>query len=120
VKLAEPKAGPTLRYRADTEDENALAVGECFVQRVAGVLYLVYRWAERDENDFPALASTPIRIGEKVPEAWMLSRTELGAWQVSPSIRLSRDGRELWHETPAVVDVPEPPPWDTTNRKEQP
>ena len=73
--------------------------------------------AERFPSD-PTEAPWPVAA----EHSWGLRRAGPGRWQVEPSIKCLdriRDPAdptkskeiEVWHETPAVVDVPEDEPW---------
>lgn len=110
---------PALRFKAGTAPTD-LAIGECTVRTIKdGDHTSPWLWfCVRQFDGEKLLSGVPINIGgEAAGKAWGFRRTGAGVWQVSPSIAVSRpehEGRprvELWHETPAVVGVPEPPPW---------
>lgn len=108
----------TLRYHAGAEIED-LAVGECVARPATheGVRYwnLWFRYAEPSDSDssigrVPFITDDVPKTGPESP--WLLERVSSDTWQVWPSIRISDGaGRECWHQTPALVGVPEPPPW---------
>ncbi|MDE3097337.1 MAG: hypothetical protein KGK07_15220 [Chloroflexota bacterium] len=125
----------TLRYRAGAAggtqgaDPDDLAVGECTLRhtRDASGSYLRL-WARVVCTDGQTrLVGCPLNTGggygETPRRTWGLGRTAPGIWQVIPSINVLSTGEvhlgphptasSLWHETPAIVDVPEPAPWQT-------
>lgn len=101
----------TLTYRDAAPGD--LLPGECTIRRTIDqhgehwrlVLCAVNADGKAD------LIGVPIDPGhgphENPRRTWGFNRTAAGVWQVSPSIDAG-----FWHETPAVVGVPEPPPWE--------
>lgn len=118
----------TLTYR--DLDVWELAVGECTVRRRCdehGVHLSLVARVLRSDNGQPLTIGAPIAPGcgytETPRRTWGFGRTAPGIWQVSPSINargyaLDADGKptgaeiSIWHETPAVIGVPEPPWWE--------
>ena len=103
-----------LVYR-DGVTPDDLAVNECVVRRAGMEQRLWIRVV--DVRGHADLFCIPMNLGGP-PDGrlWGLTRVSLGIWQVAPSIKRStREGDvevELWHDTPAIVNVPEPPPWE--------
>ena len=110
-----------LRY---TEAEpHELEPGECTVRRTrwrpdrAPQLRLVACVRDEVGADVGALVlisvgiapgGEPVETGDAWTRTWSLYRAGPGNWLVRPSI----DVRDVWHHTPLIVGVPEPPPWE--------
>lgn len=122
-----------LRYVPDASHDGgvhrlSLEENECTIFRSDGDPR--FRWhlriRHRRKNDGRLTdTAVPVFPNEDAPKnkpGWGLKRVEAGRWQVSPSILVStrepdpndpskhRDV-ELWHETPAIVGVPDGERW---------
>lgn len=120
-----------LRYRVGLgapnvhPDNFGLEVGECCVFNHAAtgkpaIWIMAFRFirstdGKPETRHIPAAPGLPY-AGGSAP--WGLERAGANRWQISPSIQCwervgGRDGKdvELWHETPAIVNVPEGEPW---------
>lgn len=90
-----------------------LLPGECTIRsdRDEHGTYLRLTVCARNIDGHADLIGAPIAPGfgphETPRRTWGFGRTAPGIWQVSPSINAG-----FWHETPAVVGVPEPPFWE--------
>lgn len=117
-----------------------LAVGECVIRRARDSHDRCPPWWNlwfrvlRDDTGGPATFGVAINPGGAPTQdrrlTWGLARVAPGRWQVTPSINVLSAGRiefnpnggateptrpttgSAWHHTPAVVGVPEPPPWE--------
>jgi len=117
-----------LRYRSFVEVDE-LAVGECTIKTcIAGTTRFWHMWGHvlRDSGE-PLTFVVPINPnGDFNPQGpggktWGLKRSGLNRWQISPSINvLASSGeaypgyhpeRSLWHQTPALVNVPDLERW---------
>lgn len=114
-----------LRYRRGAKRED-LGENECFVKGVGGGLCsLVFRFRRVTDGKLET-RTLPVRPNGQAggaEHAWGLNRTNVpGKWQISPSIAAqdivpdpdAPNGQrtiEVWHQTPAIVDVPEGEPW---------
>jgi len=111
-----------LRYVDRLLDE--LAPGECTFRRARladgtrqwRLWFVVLNEVEPDAG-VRTLLSVAIAPGgpavdaaDPTTRAWALTRVATGrwAWDVAPSI----NARDVWHHTPQIIDVPEPPPWE--------
>jgi hypothetical protein len=122
----------TLRYRSNVCVSD-LRVDECTIHR-AGTAdnarwWLLWFCVEREGVCQLMDAAVPINPNGTYVEAgpggktWGLTKTSAGTWQVAPSInvlgtRVAHPGDHptevsLWHETPAIVDVPDGETWQT-------
>ena len=113
-----------LRYRKDVYPSGPNPVrpgpGECGIWRPlgdTGPWYLSFGFTRTTDGKSES-RSIPVNVnGPPINEhnAWGLKRTDVpGRWQINPSIQCcdgNRDDLEVWHETPAIVDVPEGEPW---------
>ena len=106
-----------------------LALGECTVRNArdgAGhARWQLWTWVHRTDTGEPFYVAAPVNpngpyleVGPSGRRTWGLLRASATDWQVSPSIDVvgaeRPDGsREpsLWHETPAIVGVPEGERW---------
>lgn len=101
----------TLTYRAAAPGD--LAPGECTIRRTNDADGFHWRLVicALNADGHADLIGAPISPGSGPTETprrtWGFGRTAPGVWQVSPSINAG-----FWHETPAVIGVPEPPPWE--------
>jgi hypothetical protein len=118
----------TLRYRSFVQVED-LAVGECTIHRCSGSTaarwWLLWFYVPRETDGVPQDFCVPVAPGsytESGPggKTWGLTRSGAGVWQVSPSINVLNTGDavagphalpSLWHQTPAITDVPEGERW---------
>jgi hypothetical protein len=104
-----------LTYRA-AKHASDLAENECVVRRAhdqhGDHWHLVFRArTSRGEVEYMGIPVGPASV-ESPRLTWALTNTAPGVWQVSPSIRVRDGDGELWHETPAIVGVPVPAPWE--------
>lgn len=129
-----------LRYKPHARIDN-LAVGECTLHRAsnsgAARWWLLWFHVLRDNDGVPETFAVPVNPGgtylENGPggKTWGLQQPEASPyeiaqgtrnWQISPSINVLDDRDavagthqypSLWHQTPAIVGVPEDEPWAT-------
>lgn len=123
-----------LTYRAHALIED-LQPGECTVHR-AGLAtgarwWNLWFYVARETDGVLEDYVVPINPGGGYVEngpggrTWGLTKTAAGIWQVSPSIDVKQDsrdshpgtsspqGRSAWHQTPAIVGVPDGEPWQS-------
>ena len=131
-------SGMELKYRSLITIED-LRPGECTVRRAAdggGKNWWNFWWYVPRETDgvlevfvvavIPGGSYTETGAGGR---SWGLLRAAPGRWQINPSINvldvesddsdstrhvitgIAPTGKSLWHQTPAVVDVPDGEPW---------
>jgi len=113
-----------LRYRKDVYPTGPNPVlpapGECGIFRYQdepnAVWYLCFGFIRTTDGqaEFRSIPVSPGSGPQDDIHSWGLNRVGPGRWQVSPSILCrdgGRDSPEVWHETPAIVDVPEGEPW---------
>ena len=117
-----------LRYRSFVEVDE-LAVGECTIKTcIAGTTRFWHMWAHvlRDSGE-PltfCVAIAPNIVGPSDGpggKTWGLCRSGLNRWQIAPSINvleseqvhpgLHPTERSIWHQTPALVGVPDLERW---------
>ena len=122
----------TLQYRSFVMVED-LALNECTVRRTgndAGTeWWMLWFYVARETDGQPEAFAAPVAPGGTYTEngpggrTWGLTETALGTWQIAPSINVL-DTRELhpsphptqgslWHQTPAIVGVPNGEAWMT-------
>jgi len=120
-----------LHYRAHAQVED-LGVNECTIHRASGstaarwwqLWFRVARETDGVVEDFAVPVEPNGAYREDGPggKTWGLSRAGAGVWQISPSIDVKEDSRDAhgpnehpgqsaWHQTPAIVDVPEGERW---------
>lgn len=119
-----------LRYRAGASPDD-LALDECVVRRASDSigshlrLWFYVRCADDQEHWFSVAVAPGSTYSETPRRTWGMTRTAPGTWQVSPSINVltSREtvggthpDESLWHETPQIVGVPDPPPWSVLSQ----
>jgi hypothetical protein len=121
-----------LRYHTSSSEVDDLEIGRCVVRWCgSGGRRWPMFWMRvlRETDGAPDTFAVPLNPGgpflEQGPggRTWGFAKTGDGVWQVSPSInvcvsRVPHPGERpteasLWHQTPRVVGVPEPPPWST-------
>lgn len=118
-----------LRYRSFVEPDD-LEVDECTIKTClaeSGVRYW-HMWTRvRQADGQPLVFCVPIApntVGHNPDgpggKTWGLCRSGLNRWQIAPSINVLeskevRPGhqpeRSLWHQTPALVEVPDLERW---------
>jgi hypothetical protein len=119
-----------LRYRSFVEAED-LAIGECTVKTCLsdkGVRYW-HMWARvlSTNDSSPLVFCVPIMPNVVGPcdgpggKTWGLCRSGLNRWQITPSINVLESGKthpglhpdqkSQWHQTPALVEVPDLERW---------
>lgn len=122
----------TLRYRGFEVAPEDLAIGECTVRPTrapnGGALYWrLWFLAARETDGVPEMFGVPLNPNgaytENAPggKTWGLTKTSPGTWQIAPSInvlesRVLHPGEHptevsVWHQTPAIVGVPDGEPW---------
>ena len=127
-----------LRYRSRVTVE-ALAPGECTVHRASVVeagerkLWWNFWWYVPRETDgvleafvVPVIPNGSYTETGPGGRSWGLSRAGAGRWQITPSINVFNDGdarrvqaglapegRSHFHQTPALIDVPEGESWQS-------
>jgi hypothetical protein len=125
-----------LRYRAHA-DPTDLAPGECTIRSAAhydgraGRWWMLWFCVLRESDGQPEVDAVAVAPGGVYCEqgvggrTWGFKHDGPGRWQVSPSIHVLEqdptvpqpgpDGkpvmRTAWHQTPAVVGVPDGEPW---------
>jgi hypothetical protein len=115
-----------LRYRQNTERDD-LQENECTIAPVGGGLaMMVYCFRRKDGKlERRTLPVRPNGDAGDAEHSWGLRRSvpaAPGRWQIAPSIKCMERVRDLtdpkkdidvevWHETPAIIDVPEGEPW---------
>lgn len=118
-----------LRYRSFVEPDD-LEVDECTIKTClaeSGVRYW-HMWARvRQADGQPLVFCVPIAPNVVGPSngpggnTWGLCRSGLNRWQIAPSINVLEteeihqghhpSGRSKWHQTPALVEVPDLERW---------
>lgn len=119
-----------LRYRSFVDVED-LEVGECTMHRCLngnGPAEYWHLWCRvlREDNGQSLDFCVPVNPGGAFDEngiggkTWGLTRAGDGRWQFSPSINVladrqlhpgPHDAPSMWHQTPAVVGVPDGEAW---------
>lgn len=121
-----------LKYRGHVNVEE-LQPGECTIHRAKDgpkVWWNLWWYVPRETDGQLEAFVVPVIPGGPYTEAgpggrsWGLTRSGPGRWQIAPSINVLDDagarrvvagfaptGRSLWHQTPAIVDVPEGESW---------
>lgn len=125
-------AAVELRYRS-VERLSDLGLNECTVratQARSGAFWWQLWCFVRCDDGCERFVGAPVAPNGAYHEngpggrTWGLARAAPGRWQVSPSIDvltsadglrqkrgLSRQDPSLWHQTPALVEVPDGEPW---------
>jgi len=113
-----------LRYRSFLEPDD-LALGECTIKPCLsekGDRYW-HMWVRVEPTVFCVPVAPNVVGPSEGPggKTWGLCRSGLNRWQISPSINVleSKDvhqghhpsERSLWHQTPALVEVPDLERW---------
>ena len=101
-----------LKYRRGVSRTD-LQENECTIRMIGGGLAQFVFCYHDKSNGERWTHSMPVRPNGQHggPErAWGLNRSGPNRWQITPSINL---GDDHWHETPAVVDVPDGEDWQT-------
>ena len=124
----------TLAYKSHSLIEG-LSLDECTMHRASGSNSA--RWwqlwwrVSRTSDGQPQIFCVPVNPnGPYLPlgpggKTWGLTKTASGIWQISPSINVLASGDatdaanhprvpSLWHETPAIINVPDAEPWITS------
>lgn len=120
----------TLRYRGYHAAIEDLALNECTIRPCSSPpapdWWELWFNVARETDGVPEVFAVAVRVGsycEGGPQVrtWGLAKTGPGTWQVSPSINVldTRDAHpgphptagSLWHQTPAIVGVPDGEPW---------
>lgn len=122
----------TLRYRGYHVDPGELAVDECTIRPAQGDHGMWWHlWARviREDNGQPTNIGCPLNVNGSYTadgpggKTWGLTRSGASTWQVSPSINVLAHGEvhpgehpapSMWHQTPALVDVPDGEAWQTS------
>ena len=113
-----------------------LALGECTIRRARALdgkcWWNLWFYVARETDGIPERFAVPVNPNGSFTESgpggrtWGLTRMAAGVWQVAPSIHVLDDAgrgailagqprppesRSLWHQTPALVGVPEDEAW---------
>jgi hypothetical protein len=124
-----------LRYRTGVSVGD-LALGECTIRSTVAKSgkrwWSLWFYVARETDGVPEMFIVPVNPNGPFTESgpggrtWGLTRTWAGVWQVAPSIDVLDDvgsravlagqprppeSRSLWHQTPALVGVPEDEAW---------
>lgn len=113
-----------------------LALNECVIRpatnRDGARWWHLWFYVARETDGVPEAFEVPVSPGGAYTEngpggrTWGLTMTSPGIWQISPSIKVLNDedartyhaggeptGKDLWHQTPRLVNVPATEPWAT-------
>lgn len=131
-----PVTGNELHYVTDPAARtfhSNLQPGECTIYQPPGseghwyMRFCFYRTTD-GKPEIRLLPVNPNGGPEKQHHSWGLKRTAIpGRWQIAPSIQCLEQRRhpdfpddpekyvriETWHQTPAIVGVPDSEPWTT-------
>ena len=121
----------TLRYRGYHVDPSELAIGECTIRPAGnehGTWWHLWAYVLREDNGQPVIIGCPLHVNGGYSESgpggktWGFTRSGPNTWQVAPSINVLVHGEvhpgdhpspSMWHQTPAIVDVPDVETWQT-------
>jgi len=112
-----------LQYRAGV-NRNELKAGECVIFRSGddGPWLFAFSFVRLTDGkpEIRIIPVTPNGEAQPLPHhTWGLQRAGSSRWQITPSIKCldrvpnpQKDMEvEVWHETPAIVGVPDTEPW---------